>query len=187
MTRMKPTHVPEAPHAVLTEEQLRRLLKVCEGKGLLAKRDSALLHLLLDTGMWRAELSILRVEDIDFEQNIALVVGMGRRPRGCPFGRRTAGELDRYLRERAKHRDADRPDLWLGMAGPLTPKGVHQLVRDRARQASLGKVWPHIFRHSYAHQWLAIGSCLLLKPCAVPQLYKVLAELGIPPAAGRAH
>jgi len=187
MARMKPPHVPEAPPTVLTEEQLRRLLKVCEGKGLLAKRDSALLRLLLHTGMWRAELSILRVEDIDFEQNIALVVGKGRRPRGCPFGRRTAGELDRYLRERAKHRDADRPDLWLGMAGPLTPKGVHQLVRDRARQASLGKVWPHIFRHSYAHQWLAIGSCLLLKPCAVPQLYKVLAELGIPPAAGRAH
>src|SRR5688572_4204688 len=73
MARMKPPHVPEAPPAVLTEEQLRRLLKVCEGKGLLAKRDSALLRLLLDTGRWRAELSILRVEDIDFEQNIALV------------------------------------------------------------------------------------------------------------------
>jgi hypothetical protein len=36
MARMKPTHVPEAPPAVRTEEQLRRLLKVCEVKGLLA-------------------------------------------------------------------------------------------------------------------------------------------------------
>jgi integrase len=55
------------------------------------------------------------------------------------------------------HRDAYRPELWLGHAGPMTPNGVYQVVRDRAKQADLGKVYPHQLRHTFAHTWLASG------------------------------
>jgi integrase len=63
----------------------------------------AIVRLFLDTGMRRAELSGLQVEDVDFDHNIAIVLGKGRRPRACPFGRKTAKALDRYIRVRGRH------------------------------------------------------------------------------------
>ncbi len=157
MRNMKPPRVPEEPPAVLTEEQLKRLLRTCEGKDLASRRDMAIIRLLLDTGMRRGELAGLKLEDIDFESNLAVVLGKGGRPRVCPFGKKTARDLDRYLRERSKHPDADLPNLWLGRSGPMTDSGLYQVVRDRAEQAGIGKVYTHLFRHTFAHTWLAQG------------------------------
>ena len=123
MAAMRPPAVPEAPPRVLNDEQLRRLLKACEGREFADRRDAAILRLLVDTGMRRAEIAGLRVEDVDFDHDVAVVLGKGRRPRACPFGRKTAQALDRYLRVRAAHRDAALPALWLGVWGPMTPSG----------------------------------------------------------------
>jgi site-specific recombinase XerD len=149
MKNMKPPRIPE--------EQLKRLLRACEGKDFAARRDMAIIRLLLDIGMRRGELVGLTLGDIDFEQNVAIVLGKGRRPRACPFGKRTARDLDRYLRVRAKHPDADLPNLWLGRSGPMTDSGIYQVVRDRARQAGIEGTHPHLFRHGFAHAWLAQG------------------------------
>jgi site-specific recombinase XerD len=157
MSKMKPPHIPEEPPPVVSDADLARLLKACEGKDFLSRRDAAIIRLLLDTGMRRSELAGLTVADIDFEHNVAVVMGKGRRPRACPFGRRSAVALDRYLRVRAQHRDAEHPALWLGHAGPMTPNGVYQAVRDRSHAAGLGHINTHRFRHTFAHQWLAAG------------------------------
>lgn len=157
MERMRRPHVPEEPPPVLDEDALSRLLDTCKGKEFRDRRDLAILRLFIDTGMRRAELAGLKVEDLDLEHNTAVVLGKGRRPRVCPFGRRTARDLDRYLRERSKHRDADSPALWLGLAGPMTANGIYQMVRDRAAAAGLGEVHVHQLRHSFAHGWLVNG------------------------------
>ena len=151
LAHTRPPQVPEAPPAVLTDDDLRRLLKVCEGKELEARRDTAIVRLLLDTGMRRAEIATLRVEDLDFDHNVALVVGKGRRPRACPFGRKTAQALDRYLRARAQHRHAALPTLWIARKGALTQSGLYQVVKDRAARAGIGGVYTHLFRHTFAH------------------------------------
>ncbi len=155
MAKMRPPTVPEEPPPVLTEDALRRLFKTCAGRAFEERRDLAILRLFLDTGMRRAELTHLRVTDLDFTNNVAVVLGKGRRPRACPFGHRTALALDRYLRERARHRRADRPELWLGTRGQMTESGVYQVVRLRATQAGLPPLKPHQFRHTFAHLWLA--------------------------------
>lgn len=157
MAKMRPPMIPEASPAVLSEADLARLLKACDGKEFVDRRDAAFIRLFLDTGMRRAELAGLKVEDIDFGHNIAIVLGKGCRPRACPFGKRTAVALDRYLRMRAKHRDGDRPELWLGRLGPMTDNGVYQVLQSRAEQAGLGKIYPHQLRHTFAHAWLANG------------------------------
>ena len=107
--------------------------------------------------MRRAELAGLTVTDLDFDHNVALVLGKGRRPRSCPFGNRTAKALDRYLRARAKHRDADRAELWLGKAGPMTDNGLYQVIVARAESAGIGRIHPHQLRHTFAHAWLSAG------------------------------
>lgn len=157
MRRMKPPHVPQDSPPVITETEIKKLLRTCDGKELPERRDKAIIMLLLDTGMRRAELAGLMVDNIDWDNNVALVLGKNRRPRACPFGRRTALALDRYLRTRMKHRDSQRTELWLGHSGPMTSNGINQVITKRAKQAGLAHIKPHQFRHSYAHNWLANG------------------------------
>jgi integrase len=97
--------VPDKPIPVVPEDALRRLLAVCAGKSFEARRDTAMITFLIDTGARRGEIADLRVADLDFDLDIALVLGKGRRERALPFGRTTAVALDRYLRVRARHKD----------------------------------------------------------------------------------
>lgn len=157
MANMRHPTVPDAPPPVLTEEQLGRLLRASAGTDFRGRRNTALLRLLIDCGLRRDELAGLTCDDVDFQQNVVYVLGKYRRPRSCPFGRRTAHALDRYLRSRRSHPDAGLPNLWLGERGPLTASGVYQIVRDRGRLAGLGRITTHQFRHTFAHFWLSAG------------------------------
>jgi site-specific recombinase XerD len=157
MATMRPPQVPETPPPVLREAELRKLLDACAGTDFEDRRDNAMVRLFLDSGMRRGELAGLRVEDVDLDQEAAVVMGKGRRPRACPFGHKTGQALDRYMRARAKRSDAAEPWLWLGKRGRLTETGVEQAVKRRGRAAGLPDIHPHRFRHTYAHQWLAAG------------------------------
>jgi len=158
MTNMTPPKVSEEPPPILTEGELRRLLATCGGKDFESRRDAAILRLFIDTGMRRAELASLRVSDVDFDLNVALVTGKGDRRRSSPFGQKTAQAIDRYMRIRLKHPFAKGTDaLWLGLRGPMTNSGIAQVVRRRGRDAELANLHPHQLRHTMAHRWLADG------------------------------
>jgi len=105
-----------------------------------------------------SELTNLEVADIDLDARVADVLGRGGRPRACPFGVKTSAALDRYIHLRARSPRAARTDaLWLGTRGPLGTAGVRSLIERRAKQAGIGNVHAHLFRHCFAHQWLARG------------------------------
>jgi site-specific recombinase XerD len=159
MEKVRPPAVPDVPVPVLSDDELRRLFKTCEGKTYADRRDTAIMRLFYDTGMRRSELAYLKVADVDLDEQIAVVMGKGRRPRACPFGMKTSTALDRYLRVRARHPAAESEALWLGdlNKGPLTHDGVEQMIRRRAKQAGLEGVHAHMFRHTAAHTWLAQG------------------------------
>ena len=105
--------------------------------------------------MRRDELVGLRVGDGDVVGRLVVVLGKGRRERGCPFGDKTA--LDRYLRLRRTHRLAASDWLWLARKGRLSGSGLGQMLQRRGRAAGLGSVHPHQLRHTFAHAWLAAG------------------------------
>jgi site-specific recombinase XerD len=157
MVKMSRPIVPEESPAVLTETQIKKLLKVCDGPSFAQRRDTAIIRMLIDTGMRRDELARLTVDDIDWDLGVAVVLGKGRRPRACPFAAKAGRALDRYIRIRAKHPHAASDALWLGRTGPMTPSGIYQVVRDRAIEAGIGPVYPHQFRHSWAHMFRAAG------------------------------
>jgi site-specific recombinase XerD len=137
MARMKPPIVPDKPIPVVPEDALRRLLAACAGRSFEARRDTPLITFLLDTGARRGEVAGLRLTDLDFDLDVTLVLGKGRRERALPFGHTTAVALDRYLRVRTRHKDAALPWLWLGLFGCLTAWGLVQMLRRRSRQAGL--------------------------------------------------
>jgi site-specific recombinase XerD len=157
MARMKQPNVPDVPVPIVSEDGLKRLLDAADGKDFDGRRDSAILRLLIDSGLRLGEIAGLRLTDIDKELQVAIVVGKGSRPRACPYGNRTAAAIDRYLRLRAKHRLADSEWLWLGLVGKLTDSGIRQMLERHAETAGIGHVHPHQLRHTFAHTWLSQG------------------------------
>jgi integrase len=149
--------VPEQPAPVLSDDKLGALLDACAGKSFTARRDTAIVRTLLDTGGRLSEVAGLGLDDVDFDLDVLHVMGKGRRGRSVPFGKRTGLALDRYLRTRVRHACSDDESLWLGIKGPMTKSGISQMLRRRAKQAGIGHVHPHQFRHTFAHSWLAEG------------------------------
>jgi site-specific recombinase XerD len=157
MARMHPPTVPDQPVPVLDDDALAALLRTCSGNTFENRRDTAIIRLLIDTGMRAGELCGLRVDDVEFGAQIAFVLGKGNRHRACPFGARTADALRRYLRYRARHPSVGLAALWLGKKGPMTDSGVRQMLERRCRDAGVPPIHPHQFRHTFAHDWLAAG------------------------------
>jgi site-specific recombinase XerD len=157
MAGLRPPTVPETPVPVLDGAAINRLLGTMAGRGFDDRRDTAIVRLFLDTGMRLSEAAGLQLTDVDLDTDVALVLGKGHRPRACPFGDKTGQGIERYLRERNKHALAKRPDLWLGARGVLTGNGITQMLRRRAKQASIDHLHPHMFRHTFAHRWLSEG------------------------------
>jgi site-specific recombinase XerD len=157
MERMRPPAVPEQPVDIFTDDELRALLDVARGNTFENRRDTAMLRMLIDTGMRAGELAGLNVVDLDSEQSVAFVMGKGRRGRAVPYGAKTADALRRYLRARTQHPQVALEALWLGKKGRVTDSGVRQILERRAAEAGVTNVHPHRFRHTYAHTWLAAG------------------------------
>ncbi len=155
MRHMKPPKVPVQPVNLLSDDDIRSLLKVCQGQDFKSRRDMAVIRLLLDTGMRRGELAGLKLEDVDFVSQLIRVLGKGDKVRVVPIGNKSARDLGRYLRARSQHHQASRPELWLGWRGPVTGSGINQIIKNRAARAGIGKAYTHLFRHTFAHIWLA--------------------------------
>ncbi len=157
MEHMTPPVIPEQTTPVLGDDDLTKLLATCPGRTFVELRDTAVLRLLIATGGRRSEVAGLVMTDLDLDADTVRFFGKGRKERTVVLSPRTAQALERYRRVRARDRYADRPEFWLAERGrgPLTSNGVAQIVKRRGRQAGLGELHPHQFRHTAAHAWLA--------------------------------
>jgi site-specific recombinase XerD len=159
MARMHPPTIPQVPVPVVPLDDLRLLLKVCDGRGFTERRDTAIIRLFCEPGGLRlSELTNLMIDDVDLRQDAVSVIGKGNRTRVVPYGMKTGQALSRYLRVRQEHSAARLHALWLGAkAVPLTTSGVAQMVGRRCVQAGIDKIHPHQLRHTAAHLWLEAG------------------------------
>ncbi len=149
--RMTPPMIPEEPARVLTDEELRAMLATCDDT-LEGRRDEAIIRVFIDSGARLGEVAGLRTADVDLDGGVVRVLGKGRRQRLVGIGARTAKAIDRYLRRRGSS-----DDLWVGKKGVMTPSGIRQMIWRRSTTAGIGRVHPHVFRHTAAHSWLAAG------------------------------
>lgn len=155
--RLRGPAVPERLVPVLTDDELKAIIGACEGRDFAARRDMALVRLLADTGMRRAEIAAMTVADIDGPNCTAHIrVGKGGRGRVVGYGDKTALALDRYLRMRRVHPKAALDSLWLSARGPLSHSSLRDAVVGRARSVGV-TCHLHSFRHAFAHRFLAAG------------------------------
>jgi site-specific recombinase XerD len=151
MDGLTPPAIDEKVVPVLTDPQLRALVKACEGKAFDDLRDRAIVLFMVDSGSRLAETIGLELGDVDAKAQTAVVHGKGDWSRRVYFSATTAVALDRYLRQRKAHAWGRSPKLWVGVRGPLTDSGLTQMLRRRAKLAGIGHVHPHQLRHTWSH------------------------------------
>jgi site-specific recombinase XerD len=143
----------------LTGDELRALIKACQGKTMRDRRDEAIIRLMTETGMRAGEVANLQATDVDLARGIAVVRrGKGGKGRIVPFGAQTASAIDRYQRLRRTHLLADTTALWLGDRGKtFSYHAMHRSLGYRAKVAGIDRFHPHLLRHTAASRWLAAG------------------------------
>jgi len=100
---------------VSSDDEREPLFAACDCPAFLDRRDAAILRLLADTGMRRAEVVALQAADVDVAQRVALVRrGKGGKGRVVAFSAKTALALDRHLSMRKGQRQPASDALWLG-------------------------------------------------------------------------
>lgn len=150
----QPKVVEEIPPC-LTEDQLLRILRECSGSTFRDRRDRAIIRMFIDTGMRRTELVNMERKNVDMPSRSVIILGKGGYMRRVPFGRTAARELTIYLAERAP---SDHDYVWTRICGRrLERHGLQVLVATRGRQAGILGLHCHLFRHTFAHLWLASG------------------------------
>jgi site-specific recombinase XerD len=169
MRRVEKPKVPAAVKPFLGDAEIKALLEVCSGQEFEARRDTAIIRVLADTGMRVSGLAGLRFSatdddrtDVFLTQKRLRVTLKGGDTTWVPVGRKTASAIDRYLRTRAKRPRAASPWLWLGVRNGsrgehLTDTGIRQMLERRGKLAGVQDVHPHRFRHTFADKWLELG------------------------------
>jgi integrase/recombinase XerD len=153
----------------LTEEEAQAILRVPDRRTLQGKRDYAILLTLLTTGLRKAEICSLKVEDLKTYRNQAVIdiIGKGKRFRRIPLKAETLLTIKDYLKATGNGTEPTHPLFQtLGKHGPyeekdLTPKAVDCLIKSVSKKALIQKrIHPHVIRHTFATTLLDNGNDL---------------------------
>lgn len=146
-----PKRLPEN----LDADRMARLLDL-PGKGPLVSRDRAMLELLYSSGLRLAELTDLNLGDVDMADGTVRVTGKGNKDRVIPVGRKAIEALLAWLRERVGMANHDETALFVSKRGSrISPRSVQARVDHWAKRQGIdSKVYPHLFRHSFASHLL---------------------------------
>lgn len=147
---------------VIPAGEIAALLRGCEGTTFEARRDMAIIRIFIDSGVRVGGMGAMLLENVSLPRKTVKVVLKGGDEHLIPLGRKAAAALDRYLRIRARHDLADSPWLWLGIAGRdrghFGAAGIQDMVERRGKAAGFeGRLTPHWFRRTFAHDWLDGG------------------------------
>jgi integrase/recombinase XerD len=168
---------PNNPKVVrpLEEEEVKALLEAAEFTRTAATngrkpfkmhrktafRDSALILVLLDTGVRAGEAGRLNIGDVDLEAGEILITPYGSsqrktKSRVLPIGRATRKALWRYLTNRP---DTDKDDpLFLSENGRrLEHDAIRHLLVGLGEKAGVKNCHPHRLRHTFAIEFLRNG------------------------------
>ena len=135
----------------LDVDQISQLLEVASGDAL-AVRDRAIMELFYSSGLRLAELVGLAITDVDLADRTVRVLGKGAKTRIVPVGRKACEAIRAWLRERAALAGIEETALFVGKNGArLKPRAIQLRIAQWARRAGLpSRVYPHLFRHSFA-------------------------------------
>lgn len=153
--------------AGLTDPEIHSLLRVAgESRRNQAKRNYAILQLLLQTGIRIGELAALKVGDAkirDRSGNLR-IQGKGTKEREVPLNTSARRALRLYLEARGDVQ-AEEPMFLSDRSRNLSTRSLENLLRRLARKAKITRVHvtPHVLRHTFALSYLRQNPGKLVK------------------------
>ena len=135
----------------LDADRMARLLDI-KGDGALVAGDRAMLELLYSSGLRLSELTGLNLGDVDVADATVRVTGKGSKERIVPVGKFALQALRAWLKERPALADVDERAIFVSQRGKrISPRSVQARVDHWARRQGIDtRVYPHLFRHSFA-------------------------------------
>jgi integrase/recombinase XerC len=138
----------------LSVESAQRLLDVPTDGKPHAVRDRAMFELLYSSGLRRAELVGLNVNDgrLDLRQSEVTVTGKGSKTRTVPIGAKARDALQAWLNIRNTLAQPGEKALFVGARGRrISPAAVNGRLKAWSRASGISeRVHPHMLRHSFA-------------------------------------
>ena len=149
-----------APDKYLSDAQLRRLRRSVKGKADLARGrggsrgiiDELIVELLISTGLRASELCNLNISDLPVKHGkdcIWVRDGKGKVSRAVDISEKLKKRLGRFVKLYRKGAKANSPLLASERGGRIAYRSIYGKIRRIGEDAGIGKLHPHILRHTY--------------------------------------
>jgi integrase/recombinase XerD len=156
------------PKTVLTVQEAQRMLDLPNASTPIGLRDKAILEMFYSCGVRLAEMTHLKLADVDSRNGLLRVnQGKGARDRVVPLGQGAGDCVRRYVEQVRRcwcPPERDQQALWLSSCPahqPLTSQTIAVMVRRYGKLAGIPRhVTPHLWRHTCAAHLVANGASI---------------------------
>lgn len=149
---------------ILTVEEIDDMVDAIDMTRIEGQRNRAIIETLYGCGVRVSELCNLRIDNINFDDGLLMVIGKGDKQRLVPMSQTSIDEIRRWLLDRSRIavKRGEEGMLFISRRGRrLTRVMVFYIVRGLAEAAGVRKeISPHTLRHSFATHLLEGGANL---------------------------
>lgn len=131
---------------VLTVSELRKYIREVQSEG--NALNTAVVMLLLNTGIRESELCALELSDITITERkgfIKIRKGKGDKYREIPLNKDTRYFVTEYLKTRPTNTESEK--VFIGQRGALTRTAIYKIVNKLGEKHIKRNVYPHMLRH----------------------------------------
>ncbi len=149
---------------IVAGTDLEKLLSVSDTSTPEGMRNQAFLELLYASGARIAEISQLKVQDVNFSTKTARLFGKGSKERVVPLYDLALKTLSRYINTARPQllKKGQREELFVSVRGnPMSTDALRRVFKTAAAQAGLdASLHPHDIRHAFATDLVENGADL---------------------------
>ncbi|RMI12566.1 MAG: site-specific tyrosine recombinase XerD [Calditrichaeota bacterium] len=171
ITQHNPTELLETPRLrrklpeVLSVDEVMRIVEAPDVETTYGLRDRAILECFYGAGLRVSELIHLKLDNVLFEEEVLRVIGKGNKERIVPISAISLHWIKRYITEARpllRQGPVSGGYVFLNRFGrAFSRMGIWNIVQRYVLEAGITRrVYPHIFRHSFATHLLENGADL---------------------------
>lgn len=167
---INPTLLLESPHVgrtlpeVLSVEEIDAMVAAIDMEKAEGQRNHAIIETMYGCGLRVSELCDLRIDNINFDEGVLMVIGKGNKQRLVPMSEVSIEQIKIWFEDRSqlKIKKGAESYVFLNRRGNrLTRMMIFYIVRQLAELAGIRKpISPHTLRHSFATHLLEGGANL---------------------------
>ena len=159
-SEISPPKIGKKLPSIATTDEIDEMIRCIDKSKNLGKRDHAIIEFIYSAGLRVSEVNNLNIQDIDLNQNQAVIFGKGSKYRSVIFSESTSKILKDYLeiRDNSKKEKA----FFLSNSGVrISIRSIQHIVKKYISLAGLNpKYHTHTLRHSFATHLLDGGADL---------------------------